>query len=167
MGIAAAAFSSLPVNWLGVAAVAGGVALMVLELKASKHGLLLIGGIVCVAAGSVVLYALPGLLSPFVLLGVVLVGIVLGVVLLRVAQGVRRLPPMNPLQELVGARGVARTELNPDGVVHVNGQMWSAHVRGAPVAPGEPVRVVARRGLVLEVMSASFHAAATQKGANR
>jgi membrane-bound ClpP family serine protease len=165
MGIAAVAFSSLPTNWLGVAAVVGGVALMVLELKTSKHGLLLGGGVVCLAAGSLVLYASPGLLSPLVLIGVVLLGVVLGFVLVRVAQGVRRLPAINPLQELVGARGVARTTLSPDGVVQVNGQTWSAHVRGAPVQPGEPVRVVARRGLVLDVTSASFHAAATQKGA--
>ncbi len=165
MAIAAVAFTSLPINWPGLLAVVGGVALMALELKASKHGLLLLCGIVCLAAGSLVLYAVPGLLSPVVLLGVVLVGIVLGLLLVRVAQGVRRLPAMNPLQDLVGARGVARTALNPDGVVHVNGQMWSAHTRGAPVPPGEAVRVVARRGLVLDVVSASTRAAATQKGA--
>ncbi len=167
MGIAAFAFSSLPIDWLGVVAVAAGVGLMALELKASKHGLLLVCGVGCLAVGSLVLYALPGLVSPLVLVGVVLVGVVLGVVLVRIAQGVRRLPALNPLQELVGARGVARTALDPDGVVHVHGQTWSAHVSGAPVQPGEPVRVVARRGLVLDVMSASFHAAATQKGANR
>ena len=166
MGIAAVAFSSLPINWLGVLAVIAGVGFMVLELKASKHGLLLIAGIASLAAGSLVLYALPGLLSPPVLVVVLLVGVVLGLLLVRVAQGVHRLPSINPLQELVGARGVARTALSPDGVVHVNGQMWSARVRGAPVAPGEPVRVVARRGLVLDVVSASSHAAATQKGAH-
>jgi len=165
MGIAAVAFSSLPINWPAVLAVVAGVGFMALELKASKHGLLLIGGIACLAAGSLALYAMPGVLSPLVLIGVVVVGVVLGFLLMRVAQQVHRLPSINPLQELVGARGVARTALNPDGVIHVNGQMWSAHVRGAPVAAGEPVRVVARHGLVLDVVSASFRAAATQKGA--
>jgi membrane-bound ClpP family serine protease len=165
LGIAAVAFTSLPINWLGVAALIGGVALMALELKTSTHGLLLLAGIVCLAAGSVVLYALPGLLSPAVLLGVVLIGLVLGVLLARLAQRVRRLPPITTFGELVGARGVARSGLNPDGVVHVQGQMWSAHSRSGSVAAGEPVRVVARRGLVLDVESASFRAAATQKGA--
>ena len=165
MAIAAVAFSSLPINWLGVLALVAGVALMALELKASKHGLLLACGVVCLATGSLAVYALPGLLSPLVLVGVVLVGVILGVMLVRVAHGIRRLPPISPLHELVGARGTARTALSPDGVVHVNGQTWSAHARGVPVAPGEPVRVVARRGLILDVESASFRAAATQKGA--
>ena len=165
LGIAAVAFSSLPINWLGVAALVGGVALMALELKTSTHGLLLLCGVVCLGAGSVVLYALPGLLSPAVLVGVVVIGLVLGVLLVRVAQHVRRMPPISTFGELIGARGVARSGLNPDGVVHVQGQMWSAHSRGGPVAAGEPVRVVARRGLVLDVESASFRAAATQKGA--
>ena len=165
LGIAAVAFSSLPINWFGVLALAAGVGLMALELKAGKHGLLLACGVAFLAGGSLALYALPGLLSPLVLVAVVLVGVILGAMLARVAHGVRRLPPINSLQDLVGARGVARTPLSPDGVVHVNGQTWSAHTRGATVAPGEPVRVVARRGLILDVESASFRAAATQKGA--
>jgi membrane-bound ClpP family serine protease len=53
--------------------------------------------------------------------------------------------------------------LDPDGVVHVGGQLWSARVRGRRLDADQPVRVVARHGLVLEVESATI-GAATRKG---
>lgn len=168
MAIAAVAFSTLPTNWLGVVALVAGVALMAAELKAAKHGLLMLCGVIFLAAGSLALYGTPlsgVVVAPVILLGVVLAGLILSVFLVGLAQRIHRLPPLGGFEHLVGARGVARSELSPNGVVHVQGHTWSAHARGGTVAAGDEVRVLARRGLVLDVESASFHAAATQKGA--
>jgi membrane protein implicated in regulation of membrane protease activity len=165
MLVAAIAFTRLPVNWAGVCGLIAGVGLIALELKASRHGLLMLFGVVCVAFGSLTLYH-DVVIAPGVLLGMVLLGIVLGILLVRLARRVHDLPPLNQFEQLIGAHGVARTGLEPDGVVHVQGQLWSARARGGPLAPGSPVRVIGRRGLVLDVESASFRAAATQKGAN-
>jgi membrane-bound serine protease (ClpP class) len=164
MLIAAVAFARLPVNWPGVAALIAGVGLIALELKASRHGLLMLCGVVFLGFGSLALYR-DVVIAPAVLIGMVLLGIVLAFLFIRLARRVHDLPPIDTLGQLIGARGVARTGLDPDGVVHVQGQLWSARARGGPLAQGAPVRVLARHGLVLEVESASFRAAATQKGA--
>jgi len=53
---------------------------------------------------------------------------------------------------MVGEEGEARTAVNPEGIVSVRGAPWRARTnRATPVAAGEPVRVAAIEGLVLEV----------------
>jgi membrane protein implicated in regulation of membrane protease activity len=54
---------------------------------------------------------------------------------------------------LAGERGVAETELNPEGFVRVRGELWRAQIEpgSAAVRPGEPVVVVAGRGMTLIV----------------
>ena len=83
---------------------------------------------------------------------------------MRVAASVRRLPAALSLQHLTGVRGTTRTALNPEGVVHVQGQLWSARVRSGQLQAGESIRIVARHGLVLEVESTTIRGAATHKG---
>ena len=61
-------------------------------------------------------------------------------------------PPSHDLDRLIGVRGEARSYLDEEeeGSVLVRGEMWSA--RGtAPIQEGDPIRVVGRMGLVLEV----------------
>jgi membrane protein implicated in regulation of membrane protease activity len=54
---------------------------------------------------------------------------------------------------LAGQSGLAETELNPDGFVRVRGELWKAQLEpgSAAVHPGEPVVVVAARGMTLVV----------------
>jgi membrane-bound serine protease (ClpP class) len=52
---------------------------------------------------------------------------------------------------LVGRRGTVRTPLDPDGIVWVAGEMWTAVTDEGPLAAGEPVEVVAAEGLRLRV----------------
>jgi len=68
-------------------------------------------------------------------------------------------------EQLIGAQGVVQTELNPQGYVHVRGELWRAEVEhdATPIARGNPVRVQAARGLTLivtadEVSSCDDHA---------
>jgi membrane-bound serine protease (ClpP class) len=172
LALAALAFISLPVNFLGVGVLVGAVGLMALELKAATHGTLVLAGAVCLGVGSVLLYAAPGSLqpaqanvtiAPAVLIGAAAIGLVGGLLLARIARRLHRLPPLFNLDQLIGARGTSRSGLDPDGVVHVGGQLWSAHLRGGRLEPDQPVRVIARHGLVLEVEAAAL-GAATRKG---
>jgi membrane-bound ClpP family serine protease len=55
---------------------------------------------------------------------------------------------------LSGALGVTRSALDPHGSVRVGGQIWSARLRSGTLGPGEPVRVLGRTGLTLEVVPA-------------
>jgi membrane-bound serine protease (ClpP class) len=53
---------------------------------------------------------------------------------------------------MVGEMGVAAVAVAPDGVVEIRGARWRAHTnRATPIGPGDPVRVVAVDGVVLEV----------------
>jgi len=170
--LAAIAFGMLPTNWVGVAVLVAAVGLMALELKAATHGALILVGVGGLVAGSILLYAAPGwavpmqadvTVAPAVLIGAVVSGLIVGLLLARVARGIHNLPPILSLEQLIGARGMSRGGLNPEGVVHVRGQLWSARLRGGRLESGQPVRVVARHGLVLEVESAAL-GAASRKG---
>jgi membrane-bound serine protease (ClpP class) len=170
--LALVAFGTLPTNWLGVAVLVVAVGLMALELKAATHGALVLAGVVCLIVGSVLLYSAPGSWSPMqadvtvapaVLIGAAGTGLIVGLLLARVARRIHNLPPILSLEQLIGARGVSRSGLDPEGVVHVGGQLWSARLRGGRLEPGQPVRIVARHGLVLEVESTAL-GAATRKG---
>ncbi|MGD0439172.1 MAG: NfeD family protein [Acidimicrobiales bacterium] len=50
-----------------------------------------------------------------------------------------------------GAEGIAVGDLEPDGIVRVNGETWSAVALNAPVRAGTPVQVVRAKGVRLEV----------------
>lgn len=57
------------------------------------------------------------------------------------------------IEQLIGAKGIARQELDPYGYVHVRGELWRAEVeRGAPpIARGTLVRIRAAQGSTLIV----------------
>jgi membrane-bound serine protease (ClpP class) len=170
--LACIAFAALPTNWLGVGVIIAAVGLMAIELKAATHGALVLAGAVCLIVGSLLLYAVPGAwlpihtevtIAPSALVATAAIGLVGGLFLVRIARQVYVLPPVLSANQLIGARGTTRSELDPNGVVHIGGQLWSARVRGPRLDADQPVRVVARHGLVLEVESATV-GAATRKG---
>lgn len=56
-------------------------------------------------------------------------------------------------QPMVGARGVARDRLDPEGYAWIQGELWRAELvqDHPPIEPGAPVRVESLRGLTLLV----------------
>ena len=53
---------------------------------------------------------------------------------------------------MIGEMGSAKTGIDPEGVVDLRGGSWRARTnRATPIPAGEPVRVVAIDGLLLEV----------------
>jgi membrane-bound ClpP family serine protease len=90
------------------------------------------------------------------------VGILVGVAAIGL-QRARHGPPSPPPAAGPALVGVAVTALGPHGIVRVESEEWSATTEGAPVAVGEPVRVLGRRGLRLRVRRAAGGSAATDK----
>lgn len=55
-------------------------------------------------------------------------------------------------EEMVGEEGAALAAIDPEGTVEVRGAPWRARTnRSTPIAAGDPIRVVAIDGLLLEV----------------
>jgi membrane-bound serine protease (ClpP class) len=54
-------------------------------------------------------------------------------------------------EALIGAKGVATTDLKPKGEVRVLGEFWQATAKETPIANGDPVEVVDMEGMFLVV----------------
>lgn len=162
--LAFVAFAALPVNWGGVLLILGAVALFVVDVKAATHGALTAAGLACFVTGSLLLYSPPGPRSPTlpaaavplpVTLAVSAVAALLAALVVGAAVRVARQPALADAATLAGAIGLASSALTPDGVVSVGGQLWSARLSDGTLAAGEPVRVLRRTGLTLEVEPAA------------
>ena len=57
-------------------------------------------------------------------------------------------------EALVGAKGIAATDLKPKGEVRVLGEFWEATAKDASIALGQAVEVVGMEGMVLVVKAA-------------
>jgi membrane-bound serine protease (ClpP class) len=152
--LAVFAFQILPVNTTGLLLVLFGLGLLILELKIPSFGVLGVGGTLSLVLGSVMMArGVPGvevglgaILPPALALSALMLG--LG----RLALQAQRRPVTTGVDAMLGTSGRARTAVTAEtpGQVDVRGELWRA-VSGAPVAPGQPVRIVAINGLTLVV----------------
>ena len=153
--LAIVSFGVLPVQLIGVVLLVAAAILMVIELNAPGFGVWGIAGTICLLLGGWFLYDRAGgvVVSPVVLIGTaVFVGVFFAVVLRKVLR-VRRLPPAQGMETVVGKQGVAiGAGLNPDGIVRVASEEWRARTAdGSTVPAGSPVRVTKLEGLTVIV----------------
>src|SRR5213594_4252868 len=141
------AFGTLDANGAGIALMVFAVALFVLEIKLASHGLLTAGGVVSLLIGTIVVFppfrpTFPGVrqsVDPLVVAFVVgLTAIFFGIAL-RTA--LRPLPVASGASLLLGAVGVAKTDIAPRGIAHVAGEDWSVVSEGGDIPRGGAVRV--------------------------
>lgn len=149
------AFQTLPVNFIGVLLILLAFIFFILEIYVTSFGLLTLAGLISLALGGMMLFrgseAEGGMAVAWSILIPSLAAITLfflAVSALVVRSQMRR--SLTGPSGLVGERGVAFTDLSPEGRVFVHGEYWQA-VSDTPVAKGEPVEVVEVRGLSLRV----------------
>ncbi len=106
---------------------------------------------VCLAAGSLTLF--DGVSLSWVTLLAGIIGVTAGMVTGMPAMVRTRFgTPTIGREWMIGALGVARDAVDPEGVVIIDGAPWRARTqRATPVAEGDPIRVMALEGLVLTV----------------
>lgn len=153
LALAAYGLTVVPVSWLGLALMLGGVGAMILDVRIRNLGLLSVIGVVLFAVGSWLAWHEVGpaiRLSPW-LLGFAVVASVLyyGFGLTVALQSRDRI--VTAQRGLVGLVGEARGKLSPEGPVYVKGTMWRGRTMSDPIAPGSKVRVRGIDGLVLKV----------------
>jgi membrane-bound serine protease (ClpP class) len=149
--------SVLPVNAAGLALILLAVALFIIDVFATTHGVLTGGGIVSFLLGSLLLFnrdpafRLPlGWIIPATVLTAAFFVFVIGA-------GLRAqfLPAKTGREGMKGQTAVALTAVDQHGgKVLFDGECWEA-VGEAPVAQGATVEITGLRGLVLQVKAKS------------
>jgi membrane-bound serine protease (ClpP class) len=151
------AFGTLDANGAGIALMVFAVALFLLEIKVASHGLLTAGGIASLLIGTIIVFpafrpTFPGVrqtVDPLVAVFVVgLTAIFFGVAL-RTA--LRPLPVASGSSLLLGALGVAKTDIAPRGIAHVAGEDWTVITESGEIPKGGGVRVTRVDGVRLIV----------------
>ena len=148
------AFQILPVSATGLLLIALGVGLLLLEVKVPSFGILGVGGLVALMAGSAMITReVPGIAVGYAVLmpaALAFGGIVLG--LGRLAIHAQRLKAVTGADGMIGERGRALTAIGPEqpGQVSVHGEIWRATSR-QPIAAGATVRLSSLKGLTAVV----------------
>ena len=143
----------IPVNWAGVLLVLLAIGLFAAEVKVHSFGLLTIGGLVAMILGAMMLVdsSLPELrVNVWKLAPMILAFAAFMTALVRLVVQAQRRRPQTGREALVGLRGEAVTDLDPEGWVIVQGERWRAQA-GEKVARGELVEVVSMEGLRFRV----------------
>lgn len=149
---------TLPINYAAAGLILLGVILFILELKFASHGLLTLGGVICFILGSIMLFDTANplfKLSLSVIIPVTLVTVLFFVILLRLAYKAYKIKPVTGVEELIGLRGVAKTDIDRQkGMVMVHGELWQA-VSDEEIKKDEEIIVEEVKGLTLKVRRAN------------
>lgn len=144
---------NLPINYWALGLLLLGVVFFLLSLRKLKNLFYLGLSIVAVIAGSIFLFDQPGwqpAVNPVlaVIVSIFVAGFVW--VVAQKALAADQMRPAHDLQALIGALGEAKTPINDEGSVQVDGELWSAK-SDQEIPEGSPVRVVGREGFRLKV----------------
>ena len=146
--------SVLPFNWAGVILIFLAFALFAAEIFVTSGGILGIGGVVALVLGGLLLtWGNPPefqvnrwlVISMAAAAGAFFLFVVTSII------RIRRQPAVTGINTLIGRRAVARSPLDPDGMVFVDGEYWSATVEDGKVEEGEELVITAIEGLKLMV----------------
>ncbi len=148
------ALGVLDANYTGLALIALAFVLFVLDIKAPTHGALTLGGIISFVAGAALLFYQPFMEIPWgTIIGLALfTAAFFAFVIAKVIRAQKR-RPWTGMEALLGREGEARSDLNPSGMVFVDG-LWQAEAEDPPIPAGSKVVVVGYEGLRLRVRSA-------------
>ncbi len=64
----------------------------------------------------------------------------------------RNFPVLSGAESMVGATGIAISDIAPSGMAHVKGEDWTAEAQEGAIKKGDPIQVVRIEGLRLKVV---------------
>ncbi len=143
------------VNLFAILMIVLGIGLLVAEAFTPTYGVLGTGGVVSLVAGILYLPVEPLVPSQWLAqfrlmaIGVGVVSSVFMVVLLTGLVRLRKLPALQGRDEFAKAIGTVKEDLNPEGYILIQGELWRAKsADGGVIHQGEPVRVLERNQLM-------------------
>ncbi len=148
------ALQMLPINYAGIALILLGIILFIAEVKITSYGMLSVAGVVSLLLGSIMLIDSPAefLTISFakVILPVVLISAAFFLFALIMVVRAHRRRPTTGKEGLVGATGIATTDLKPEGTVEIRGELWSA-VADEPIKAGTKIQIEKMEGMGVKV----------------
>ncbi len=144
---------NLPINVWALAILVVGVFPFFLALRKSRHLIYLVLALVTFLVGSIFLFrSEEHLTAVHPVLALVVSLIIVPMVWWIVRRGLEAIQqtPSHDLERLMGLPGEARSDIDYEGTIYVDGEEWSAR-SAAPIPAGTQIRVVSREGLTLLV----------------
>jgi membrane-bound serine protease (ClpP class) len=152
--VAMYALQLLPVNYAGLALIVLGLAFMIAEGFMPSFGAMGLGGVIAFATGAVILIdtELPGYGIPLGLIaGIALVSALLIAATVGMAMKSRRLAVVSGESQLIGSVAEVVDVADGENWASLHGETWRV-TANLPLQRGQRVQVVARKGLLLEVI---------------
>lgn len=149
-----AGFGMLPVSLVGVALLTVSAAFFLVELKHPGLGVPGGAGLVTLVVGGLLLFDGSGTgarVSPLVIAPVAGLMLLFFLLVIPAALRARKLPLSTLGHRLIGAMGVATTDLTPAGNAQIASERWSVESVGGEIKKGDSVRVIGAQGLRLKV----------------
>lgn len=151
-------FHTLPINYAGLGLIIFAILLFIAEILVVSHGLLTTGGIISFIIGSLMLINsdFPGDFLK-ISLSVIITATVLTALFFAFAIGkgiaAQKRQPVTGTEGLIGETGKAISKIttNSSGQILLHGEIWTAECKNGEVNPGEKVKVVDRKNLILIV----------------
>lgn len=152
-----AAFGMLPVQLIGLVLLVASVVFFLLEIKYPGVGVLTVGGLASLVFGGLLLFdpRVPGArLSIGVIAPVAIAAALFFYFVVRAALRARSLPVDYRPATLVGAEGIALSDIAPIGTARVSLEDWTAESATGTIPKGTKIRVTGTEGLKLKVEAA-------------
>jgi len=144
------------VSTFGVLLIVAGIILLVAEVLTPTFGVLTIGGAICLVLGAIMFPQEPFMPAEWIsdfrqtVFAIVILSVVIIVVGLGFVMKTRLTKPTTGRDELIGEVVRAETDIDPEGTVHIHGEIWRASAT-EPVRKGEDVVIRDVDGLTLVV----------------
>lgn len=147
---------SLPVNYAGLALILFAVILFILEIKIVSHGILSIGGVISLLLGSIMLIDTESFLEAMdisIELIILVVVLTTAFFLFAITFGIKaqRKKVATGNEGMVGEKGVALSNLNPEGEISVHGEIWNCESIDGDIKKGSAVSIIGIENLILKV----------------
>jgi membrane-bound serine protease (ClpP class) len=144
---------TLPINYAGLLLMVLALIFFILEVKIISYGALTIGGIISMILGSLLLFESP---LPYmrasleVIIMIAAATALFFLVALGFALRAHKRKVTTGDKGMMDEAGVARTDLDPEGDVFVQGELWKAQA-DQPIKKGEKIVVTGMEGFTLKV----------------
>ena len=148
--------NTLPINYAGLALILLSVVLFILEIKIISHGLLTIGGVVSLLLGSLMLIDPESILetveiSMELIIFIIILTTLFFLVVITFGIKAQKRKPVTGIEGLIGEKGIAITDLHPEGEIKVHGEYWNAQCVDIDIVEGDEIEVIEINNLKLTV----------------